>query len=84
MKNIEKECIEFCKVLGSDNWGPFQTCSIKAAFYAGALVSFYKLTNISDNKNEDIAVTQIDNLLLDINIKIKEQQKIMVELMDQQ
>jgi hypothetical protein len=78
--NIKKECEKFCIALGSKDWGPHQLNSMQSSFYAGALTSFTLFSEMSANENEDIAVTQVQRLLEDINKNITEQKEIMQKI----
>lgn len=62
MKTIEQEWMEFNRDVIPKDAGSVQRLEMKKAFFAGAYMALTKLSSISLQTNEDVAVTMIENL----------------------
>jgi len=63
------------KVFKGIELSEIQKAEMKKAFFAGGFVSINHVMKATDNHNEDIAITKIDNLYSDLTSTMKQWMK---------
>ena len=59
---LQAEFMKWKKAVGFQSFGERQQIMMQMAFYSGSLATFALVCDISEHGNEDIAVTEMDNL----------------------